>query len=220
MAENKKSFVLYCDLIHTVESLTDEEAGNLFKHLLRYVNDLSPNSETRLTAIVFEPIKQQLKRDLEKWDKKIDKLTDSGRLGGLKSAEARALKRKQIEANASNFKQIQPVNDNVSVSVNVNDNVIKGNIFKIPLVDEIVRYCLERNNKVDANYFFDFYQSKNWMIGKNKMKDWKACVRTWEKNSDKYSDKNKKFSYEVALSQADELQRYVEEQRAKNNNNG
>ena len=54
--------------------------------------------------------------------------------------------------------------------------------FKPPLVDDVKRYCLERGNSVDAEVFVDFYESKGWMVGKNKMKDWKAAVRTWEKN--------------------------------------
>jgi len=52
--------------------------------------------------------------------------------------------------------------------------------FTPPTVDEVKAYCAERKNKVDPNKFINFYESKGWMIGKNKMKDWKACVRTWE----------------------------------------
>jgi hypothetical protein len=70
MAENKKSVLLYCDIIHTIEPLTDEEAGKLFKHYLRYINDQNPCAEDRLTALLFEPIKQNLKRDLRKWEDK------------------------------------------------------------------------------------------------------------------------------------------------------
>jgi len=57
--------------------------------------------------------------------------------------------------------------------------------FKKPTLEEVNEYCKERNNGIDAEYFIDFYESKNWMIGKSKMKDWKACVRTWEKNRKK-----------------------------------
>jgi hypothetical protein len=54
--------------------------------------------------------------------------------------------------------------------------------FKPPTLEEVKAYCKERNNKVDAERWYDFYSSKGWMIGKNKMKDWKAAVRTWEKS--------------------------------------
>ena len=57
-----------------------------------------------------------------------------------------------------------------------------NNHFKAPTVEEIKGYCSERNNGVDASRFYDYYQSKGWMVGKNKMKDWKAAVRTWERN--------------------------------------
>lgn len=84
MAENKKSVLLYCDLIHTVESLSDIEAGLLFKHYLRYVNDLNPQAPDRITQITFEPIKQQLKRDLKKWEGTKEEKSVSGTLGNLK----------------------------------------------------------------------------------------------------------------------------------------
>lgn len=51
-----------------------------------------------------------------------------------------------------------------------------------PTLDEVRDYCLERKNNVDPESFINFYDSKGWMIGKNKMKDWKAAVRTWERN--------------------------------------
>lgn len=54
-------------------------------------------------------------------------------------------------------------------------------LFKPPTVEEVRTYCQERGNKVDPEEFVDFYKAKDWMIGKNKMKDWKAAVRTWEK---------------------------------------
>ena len=57
-----------------------------------------------------------------------------------------------------------------------------NNKFNPPSVDEVKEYCLERNNSVDPEAFVSFYESKGWMIGKNKMKDWKAAVRTWEKS--------------------------------------
>lgn len=68
MAKDKNSFLLYCDIIHTVEKLDDVQAGKLFKHLLKYVNDQDPTPENPLVEIAFEPIKQSLKRDLIKYE--------------------------------------------------------------------------------------------------------------------------------------------------------
>ena len=57
----------------------------------------------------------------------------------------------------------------------------KSSRFVPPTVKEVREYCLERGNNVDAQCFVDFYSSKGWYIGKSKMRDWKASVRTWER---------------------------------------
>ena len=85
MAENKKGFILYADLIHTVEKMSANKAGLLFKHILRYVNDQDPKSNDLLITLLFEPIKQQLKRDLTKWETKQNQRS----VAGKKSAEKR-----------------------------------------------------------------------------------------------------------------------------------
>lgn len=56
--------------------------------------------------------------------------------------------------------------------------------FIKPTLEDISQYCLERNNGINAEAFYDFYESKDWFVGKNKMKDWKACVRTWERREE------------------------------------
>lgn len=58
----------------------------------------------------------------------------------------------------------------------------KNKKFTPPSLKEVIEYCNERNNSVDPDNFINFYESKGWMVGKNKMKDWKAAIRTWEKN--------------------------------------
>jgi hypothetical protein len=55
--------------------------------------------------------------------------------------------------------------------------------FAIPSLGEITAYCQERGNKVDPQNFFDHYTANGWLVGRNHMKDWRAAVRTWEKNA-------------------------------------
>ena len=55
--------------------------------------------------------------------------------------------------------------------------------FTKPTIPQIMDYCIERGNSVDAVKFFDFYESKNWVIGKSPMKNWQAAIRTWEGNN-------------------------------------
>jgi len=82
MATNKKSFLLYCDLIHTVEQMPDENAGMLFKTILSYVNYRNPDPTDLLTKVSFEPIKQQLIRDLEKYKEICNRNKNNGLKGG------------------------------------------------------------------------------------------------------------------------------------------
>lgn len=84
MAENKNSFLLYTDLIHTVKKLTDEQAGQLFKHVLEYVNDLNPQTDDILLQVCFEPIRQSLKRDLRKYENMREKKREAGKKGANK----------------------------------------------------------------------------------------------------------------------------------------
>lgn len=73
------------------------------------------------------------------------------------------------------------IKENKKKEIKEKINTGKAIAFIPPTVGDIQSYCKERNNTVDAAYFFDFYSSKGWMVGKNKMKDWKAAVRTWER---------------------------------------
>src|SRR5208282_1398823 len=82
--EGKKSFLLYCDMVTQFEDLTDAEAGQLIKHIFNYVNDKNPILEDRLIQIAFNPIKMQLKRDLESWKKEIDRDKENGKKGAEK----------------------------------------------------------------------------------------------------------------------------------------
>lgn len=64
--------------------------------------------------------------------------------------------------------------------INVPSKPSRSKRFVPPTVEEVKAYCLERGNCVDPQRFVDYYSSNGWMVGKNKMKDWKAAVRTWE----------------------------------------
>lgn len=82
MAEGKNKIIIYRDWITTFESLTDEEAGRLIKHLFKYVNDINPEAPDRLTQLLFEPFKQTLKRDLKSYEAICLRNRINGALGG------------------------------------------------------------------------------------------------------------------------------------------
>lgn len=111
MAKDKKSFVLYSDQKELFNQLTDEAAGKLIKHIFAYVNDEKPETDDVIIKLAFTPIKQQLKRDLKKFEQIREKRSEAGKKG-MKS-----------RWNDNKAKQtITNITDNVND--NVNDNVI------------------------------------------------------------------------------------------------
>lgn len=187
MAEGKKSFVLYTDIKSTVDKLPDEKAGALFKHILAYVNDENPTTDDLIIELVFEPIKQQLKRSLKNWEESKENKSKSGRLGNLKrwnpdlyslvisenktleEAEEIATSRKVSHCDVSQQKVSHSVakiavNVNDSVSVNVNDNIIQEEILVSPKVETKQKKAVDFDfSFVNENFkeaFFDWLSYK------------------------------------------------------------
>jgi len=176
MAKDKKSFVLYCDIIHTIEQLTDEQAGHLFKHVLYYVNDLNPDTDNVITKIAFEPIKQQLKRDLVRYEK----IRERNSLSARMRWDANACERMPNDAkNADNDND----NDN-DINIVLDEKPKKPKRFSKPPVDDVRKYMAELSMADMSQRFVDYYESNGWKVGKNPMKDWRAAVRTWKQQSD------------------------------------
>lgn len=87
-----------------------------------------------------------------------------------------------------NEEQVLQILNNLSykkpITINKNKIItIHNKYFIKPKISEVEDYCLERNNNLDAEAFINFYESKGWMVGKNKMKNWKAAIITWEKKN-------------------------------------
>ena len=71
--------------------------------------------------------------------------------------------------------------------------------FSKPDVEEIAEYCRERGSKVDAQRFYDYYEANGWKVGKNPMKDWKAAIRTWERNQENRGSQTMKSGKETSF---------------------
>jgi hypothetical protein len=164
MAKEKNGFVLYCDIIHTAEKLTDEQAGKLFKHILRYVNDQNPECDF-VTEIAFEPIKQTLKRDLVKYENK--------------RAQNKANAEKRWNANAS-----ERIPNDAKDAVIVRDSVRVRDINNtIPSCEEFIAYAVSNVSDINTEEVRLKYQSwkvNNWCTnvkGKEKpIKNWKSTL--------------------------------------------
>lgn len=186
MANGKKSVLIYCDLIHTVELLTNEQAGILFKHLLAYVNDKGPVLTDPMLQVAFEPIRQSLKRDLRKYEEIRTKRSEAGK--------ASALSKQQVLTSVNKGEQAatnSTVNDSVSVSVIDSDK--KKNTFIPPSALDVLEYFKLNGYTEDAaKRAFEYYHVANWVDSKGKkVRNWKQKMQAnWFKPENKENQKS------------------------------
>ena len=166
---------------------------------VRYSKDLTPNAKllyAEITALCnmngkctastqyFCRLYEVSRGAVQNWLKMLD---DNGY---IKRTVIYRQGSKQIMHRYINLKDKGSINistDNTNINI-TNTNLTDSNkkaFFKKPTLDEVKNYCILRKNNIDAQAFIDFYESKGWQIGKEKMKSWKACVRTWESREKK-----------------------------------
>ena len=200
MAENKKSFILYCDQKGVWDKLDDAQAGRLIKHIISYVNDDNPVAPDFITELAFEPIKQSLKRDLKKWENQQEQRSEAGK----RSAEVRKRNAKLAERDSTTVNE-RSISSTVngSVSVNVNDSVnVKDDGIKPPSLEEVISYFDENGyTKESATKMFEYYEESRkpsgrvWKDGRgNTVKNWKQKARSiWFKDDN--LKKNQQYNF-------------------------
>ena len=177
----KNSFVLYTKLNNVMQEMSNEEKGMLFQAIMDYqITGEIPNVPREIKLIFLT-----VKSDMDDNEQKYAEVVEKRREAGKKSAQAKSAsvdtsqQNEQVTTSATDMK----CNDMKCNEID-KEKIYKKEIsrFQPPTVTDISAYCQQRNNHVDPQNFFDFYESKGWMVGKNKMKDWKAAVRTWERS--------------------------------------
>jgi|SRR3990167_956003 len=205
--KDKNSFILYTDLISTIEKLPNEIAGKLFKIILQYVNDLNPKVDDLLLNIAFEPIKQQLKRDLVLWEKKCEKNKENGLLGGRPKNKKPPNK---TQTNRTVISKTQPNptepkkadTDSDSVTVIVTDTNTKEEKKTIPA--EAKKNSLHANmKKVFSDFFYqktetEFYWDMKSIVAINKLST-KILFIIQEKEKKSGSEKKEKENYDEEI---------------------
>lgn len=196
MAEGKKSFVLYSDLIHSMKHLTLEQRGEVFTWILEYVNDENPKDKEGLMQGFIETIKQQLKRDLKKYEERAQRSRENGAKGGRPKNP-----KKPSGLNKNPDEPKKPDSDTVNDNDTVNDSVIKKKTP--PDLIEFLNYAKDKSveleidldeSKVKAKY--QAWIENGWRTGKNKrINNWKSTLLNTinylkkEKSSDKKEKK-------------------------------
>ena len=196
--------MVYTEFAEPMRTLDMEQRGVLLTAVMAYaagedVPDMEP-----VTQMLFTMMRQRMDRDAEKYAAACRKNAENVR----KRWDARANDRMPTDTTVydrmpndtsvyerirTDTKAYEPIRTDTNDTDNDNDsdsdkdikekiNKKKSARFVAPTVEEVRAYCLERGNNVDPETFVDFYAGKGWMVGKNRMKDWRACVRTWEKD--------------------------------------
>ena len=179
---------------------TDEMLATIFRR---------PLNTVRLALSVFEQYGMIEIVDgtitIPNWEKhqsidKMEKLKEQNRQRVAAHRQKQRLLASKNDCNVTSNVTVMECNATDKIRLEEDKNRIDNSIeekpkrkrFTPPTLEEVKAYCLERGNKVNAERFIDYYTSNGWQVGRNKMKDWKAAVRTWEKNeySTPTKDKN------------------------------
>ena len=185
---DKKSFVMYESWGAAIEKMSNEQAGELIKAIYAYQKDPDAVPQDPALAFVFELIKQQLDADSQRYKEACAARSEAGKKGGR--PKANVSDKKQMVSEESKKSKCFSEKAKKADNDNEYDNDLKENTlegvkekrFAPPTLQEVKDYCLKMGyTHVNAERFIDYYASNGWMVGKNRMKDWKAAVRNWDR---------------------------------------
>ena len=170
MAKDKSKVVFYTDWGNIFDALSDEDAGKLIKHFSRYINDKNPEDLPGLLSVVWLPIRDSLKRDLKKYEAVCEKNREN-------------VRKRWDKKDTTVYDRIRSDTKNTDKDKDKDKDIkekYKKEKFAPPEVREVAEYFVGKGSTVlEAQKFHGFYESKGWMVGKNKMKSWKGAVGGW-----------------------------------------
>ena len=183
----REYFCAYHSYIKQCKGLSDSELGRLFRALLEYSASGKVPELNGRESVAFDFMSANIDRDAESYKDTCNR-----------NRENISKRYERIRANTSVYETYQEKEEEKEkaellkkdISNEISQKSTRQKKFVPPTVEEVAAYCVERKNKVDAAYFVDHYTSNGWKVGKQNMKDWKAAVRTWEKNG--YNQPSKK----------------------------
>lgn len=197
----KGNFLLKTDLDKKTEDLTNEEIGKLIRKIFKYVKGEALPILSEKLEMIFKFIKVDIDENEKKYEEICKKRKESGSKGGAPKGNQNARKQPKQPKTTKTSKTTKNnmtyhnhthnqeiMNDYLSSNEDKKESKPKKKFIK-PTLKEVEAYCFERKNKVDPQKFVDYYESNGWMVGKNHMKDWKASIRTWERNDGSFSNK-------------------------------
>ena len=192
------NFVLYADSLEILDLMSNDQIAQLFLTIRDYVLGRDIPELDQVTSIAFLPIKNQLDRDAKKYEAKCLVNAQNGKKGGrppkgtgkdgnrenpVGFEETQLIQTEAKKPQSQSQEQSQSNNNPNNLCIGDKSPKKRASRFTPPSVEEVRAYCFERGNNVDPERFVDFYESKGWTVGKNRMRDWKAAVRNWERTN-------------------------------------
>ena len=173
----RESFVFHKEYI---ADLPNEYKAIFAMYTINYAlnNENPPISENTLEWALWIKIARRIDKEREKYEAIKVKRAEAGRKHKGNQYTKAEPKQETTKKETSESESETQTEKEDSTEKTVEKPKAKG--FKKPTIEEIKNYCTERKNNIDAQSFFDFYESKGWKVGTVKMKDWKASIRTWE----------------------------------------
>ena len=170
-----KYLKIFTDFMEVLEPLSDGAAGRLFRAMLLYARDGSEPTLKGKEAVAWTVARQHIDREAETYARKTKHLKQ----GHVSVTEKKV-------SDSEQDKEKDKYNDkdkDKDIYIGAAAPAPKAHIYiHPPSLEEIESFCRERGNSVDAQYFYNYYQSNGWRVGKNPMRDWKAAVCAWEGN--------------------------------------
>lgn len=185
----REYFNAYHSILEAMEPLNDAERGRLFTALLIYSRTGAAEKLSGNERFVFPGLRSQIDRDIKKYDDYCLQQSEKGKKGGRpqKANESQKTQSFFEKAKKANEKEKEKDKDKEKDKESILGDTPDGNPpakakrFVPPSVEEVQAYCMEKGySLVNPERFVSYYTSNGWMVGKTKMKDWKAAVRTWE----------------------------------------
>ena len=188
----KRRFYMYSAWERPMSKLTDEQLGKFLRiyYQMQLTGDTDVDSEDPMVDMMLEVVREQVTFDVRSYERKCEANKENGEKGGrpAKPEEPNKTQLNPTKPNSRDSDSDTEIDSEIEPEIGIDSERLRSGEskkrFRPPTVEEVEAYCFERNNKVDAERFVDFYASNGWRVGKNPMKDWKAAVRTWEKRED------------------------------------
>lgn len=184
-------FIFYASFYEAITELEDHDQLAVYRAICEYALNGKESDLKGVPLAIFKLVKPQIDANLRR--------RNNGSKGGRPKAkenldETKTKPKHNLEQTEAEAKVKEKVKVKDKYKEKDKEKEKKPSVFTPPTVIEVASYVREKGYHIDPQRFVDFYTSNGWMVGKNKMKDWKACVRNWERSEKESPPKPTKFS--------------------------